>query len=428
MLLILTGILISFLLIIFLIRKKFNFGLSLISGALILGLFSLDRISFFDIFKAFSSAVIYSFENDTIVTETLELAILMTLIYMLAKIMQDSGAISHLIYTLRHIFSKGGTLAVIPAIYGLMPVPGGALFSAPVVKEEGDKFNIDKNKKNFLNVWFRHIWFPIYPLSSNIIVITSVKFSNIEITKLIEANLISFASMILVGLVILRFTIKKENGGEIPTKNEVSKKDYSGLKYLMPPIVPLFFGVFYMVTTLTLVQSFIIGIATSIVLLFFLLEKTDKAKYVNLVKKAVTWKFALVIFGIMIFREIFEASEANLAIFNILKDLPIPIFSILIILPIILGLISGYLLAGITLSYPLLVPFFPLTNLDIVGLTSLIFMGAFVGYLISPIHLCNVLSSDYLKTDTTRMYKTYIPSATTILIIQIIFLLFFYTA
>ena len=79
--------------------------------------------------------------------------------------MQETGAITKLIDSLRTFFSKGGTLAVIPAVYGLMPVPGGALFSAPLIDKEGDKYKLKNNQKNFLNIWFRHIWFPIYPIS-----------------------------------------------------------------------------------------------------------------------------------------------------------------------------------------------------------------------------------------------------------------------
>ena len=48
------------------------------------------------------------------------------------------------------------------------------------------------------------------------------------------------------------------------------------------------------------------------------------------------------------------------------------------------------------------------------------YISSLVGYLISPIHLCNVVSSDYLKTDTTRMYRMYIPAAIVMLIVQIV--------
>ena len=54
------------------------------------------------------------------------------------------------------------------------------------------------------------------------------------------------------------------------------------------------------------------------------------------------------------------------------------------------------------------------------GFASIIFMSSLAGYLISPIHLCNVLSSEYLKTDTTRMYRSFVPAVLLMLVIQIL--------
>ena len=103
----LIGVLVSFIVIIILIRKKINFGLSLIIGSLILGLFALETIQPIDIAKTFVEASIYSFETNQIYTETIELAMLSTWIFVLAKTMQETGAIKKLIESLRTFFKKG---------------------------------------------------------------------------------------------------------------------------------------------------------------------------------------------------------------------------------------------------------------------------------------------------------------------------------
>ena len=406
------GVIIAFLVIIFLIRKKFNFGLSLILGSLILGIFSLQTIELIEIPKAVIQASIYSFEEQQIVTETVELAVLMTLIFILAKCMQETEAIKKLIDSLRTFFSNGGTLGVIPAVYGLMPVPGGALFSAPMIGEEGKKYLLDKNQKNFLNVWFRHIWFPIYPISSAMILICSEKFSNINIYHLMLVNIPAFIAAIIVGIIYLKKFIKKASIQ--PTKPE---KDYTGLIYLLPPIVPLFFYGILQIFDFPQIRSFLIGVVFSIILLYFLIKISFK-EYMQIIKKSITWKLALAIFGIMIFREMFDVSKANILIADTIGSLPVPALIIVIIIPLLLGLLTGYNLGAIALSYFLVEPFFQFTGINIIGLTSIIFISSLVGYLISPIHLCNVLSSEYLKTDTTRMYKMYIPAAISLLIIQ----------
>ncbi len=406
------GVIIAFLVIILLIRKKFNFGASLILGSLILGIFSLQTIELIEIPKAVIQASIYSFKEQQIVTETVELAVLMTLIFILAKCMQETEAIKKLIDSLRTFFSKGGTLGVIPAVYGLMPVPGGALFSAPMISEEGKKYLLDKNQKNFLNVWFRHIWFPIYPISSAMILICSEKFSNINIYHLILVNIPAFITAIIIGIIYLKKFIKKASIQ--PTKPE---KDYTGLIYLLPPIVPLFFYGVLQLFDVPQIRSFLIGVVFSIILLHFLIKISFK-EYIQIIKKSITWKLALAIFGIMIFREMFDVSKANILIADMIGSLPVPALLIVIIIPLLLGLLTGYNLGAIALSYFLVEPFFQFTGINIIGLTSIIFISSLVGYLISPIHLCNVLSSEYLKTDTTRMYKMYIPAAISLLIIQ----------
>ena len=411
----LVGVIVAFIVIIFLIRKKINFGLSLILGSLIVGIFSLQIISFEDIGKALVQATIYSFDENKIFTETIELALLMTFIFVLAKCMQETGAIKKLIDSLRPIFKKGGTLGLIPAVYGLMPVPGGALFSAPTIDEEGNKYNLDQNKKNFINIWFRHIWFPIYPISSALILITSSKFSNIGIYTIMLANVPAFIATILIGVIFLKKFLKNS-----PKQKIDLESSYKGLVFIIPPILPVALYAVLQFFGFGEIRTFLIGVVFSIVLVYFLSGIAFK-EFLQIIKKSLTWKLALAIFGIMIFREIFEISQANIVLKDLIMGLPFPSIWMVVIIPLILGAVTGYNFGAVALSYPIMVPFFPFeaSFITLVGLTSLIFISSLIGYLISPIHLCNVLSSDYLKTDTTRMYRTLIPAAISVLVIQI---------
>jgi integral membrane protein (TIGR00529 family) len=422
----LIGIIFAFILVIVLIRRKFNFGISLIIGSLITGIFSFETIGLESIPKVILEAIIYNFDNkpfhsiiynfdyNNLFFDTIELALLMTLIYLLAKLMQETGAIEKLIYSLRMFFSKGGTLAVIPAIYGLMPVPGGALFSAPMIDNEGNKFKINKDEKNFLNVWFRHIWFAIYPISSAMILICSDKFSNIDIYYLVIINLPAFVTSVTVGVIYLKSIIKK-----IPENTNKYKRNYSGLIYIFPPIIPLFSYILLQIINFSQIRSFIIGIIFSIIFLYFIINVNSR-QFLIIIKKSLNSKLAIAIFGIMIFREMFEESGSTYLIADIIGNFPIPDLFIIIVIPIILGILTGYNLGAVALSYPLVEPFFKYSNMNILGLTSIIFISSLVGYLISPIHLCNVVSSNYMKTDTTRMYKMYVPLTFLILLVQTI--------
>lgn len=425
----LIGVIVAFIIVIFLIRKKYNFGLSLILGSFIVVIFSLTEINLTDIPKAFGKALIYDYDNQLFDFQTIELAILLTLIFILAKSMQETGAINKLIKSLRSIFYKGGTLGVIPAVYGLMPVPGGAIFSAPLVDKEGDKYKLSQSRKNFLNVWFRHLWFPIFPVSSAMMLIISADFANIDIYEIIIANFPAFIAFIIIGLIFLKLYIKK-----ISTPTKPSKKEYSGLKYLLPPIIPIiiyiiFFSIFTIIGFENLKDFqrtiFIVGVIISIISIPYFV-KIDWKNYYKILKNSLSFNLAFAIIGIMIFRQIIVVSEANQLIADMIGGLPFPAIFIIIIVPLIMGIITGYNFGAIALSYFLVEPFFEFSGLNIVGFASLIYISSLVGYLISPIHLCNVVSSDYLKTDTTRMYKMYIPAVVLLLIVQTSFLALFY--
>jgi hypothetical protein len=143
------------------------------------------------------------------------------------------------------------------------------------------------------------------------------------------------------------------------------------------------------------------------------------------VKKSLTWKLAFAVFGIIIFQEMFKVSQVHILIQEMMSSVAFPALVIIIIIPFVLGVLTGSDFGALApLSYSLVAPFFSFTGVSLLGLTSLIFISSFLGYLISPIHLCNVLSSDYLKTDTTRMYKYFIPAVLATLCIQVVFVLF----
>ena len=414
----LIGVILAFIVILVLIRKKVSFGLTLLLGSIIIGVFSLEVISPIDIPKTMIEASFYSFKTHQIITSTIELALLMTLIYVLARCMQETGAIEKLITSLRSFFSKGGTLALIPAVYGLMPNPGGSLFSAPLVDSEGTKYHLDKDQKNFLNVWFRHIWFPIYPISQAMIIICSVNFSNIPMGTLILANSIGFVAFVIIGLIYLKRFLKS-----YPRTKDPAPKNIQGLVYLLPPIVPLlFYPLKYIGLTET--RCFLLGVSVSIILLYFL-TKNNWRTYGGILKKSLTGKLAFAVFGIIIFQEMFKASGVHILISELMNSVAFPALIIIIFIPFLLGALTGSDFGALApLSYSLVAPFFSFTSIGLLGLTSVIFISSFLGYLISPIHLCNVLSSEYLKTDTTRMYKYFIPAVVATLCVQIIFVIF----
>ncbi|HID25660.1 MAG TPA: DUF401 family protein [Thermoplasmata archaeon] len=415
----LVGVITSFGVIIFLIRKKWNFGISLLIGSVIVGFFSLQEIQPIDIVKTFAQACIYSFDRGEIATATLELAFIMILINILAVAMQETGAMTKLINNLRRMFSKGAVLAVTPAVFGLLPVPGGALFSAPMVDKEGDKFGVSNEDKTLLNVWFRHIWFFIYPLSSAMILICSRDFSNINIYHLVAVQFPAFLVMILIGVILLRESIPEKTSKESGNKDK-DNFDKNGIIYLTPIIAPILLSI--LISTFLHVSSttsILISLPSGILSLFAIAKTPDK-EMTKILRKGLSWKLPLAIVGIMVFREMILTSKAVDIIANTVNSSNIPAVLIVVSVPFILGLITGYNLGGVALSYPIVEPFFSSLGGNMVAFASLVFTSSLVGYVMSPIHLCMVVTCEYFKTDLSNIYKRFIPAAFSLLLINTI--------
>jgi len=69
---------------------------------------------------------------------------------------------------------RAASLMALPAIIGLIPMPAGALFSAPFVQQAGDIIDGRAGWKTAVNYWFRHIWEYWWPLYPGVIVAMSV--------------------------------------------------------------------------------------------------------------------------------------------------------------------------------------------------------------------------------------------------------------
>jgi len=402
------GALLSFPVIVYLIRKKVDFGISLLVGSFIIAIFSIDYLGFYGIFDAVSRAIIYSIDEHKLVTLTLELILIVNFINTLATIMKENRDMEKLVDSLGGFLSKGGVIASIPALFGLLPIQGGALFSAPLIEREGKEVGINKEDLSLLNVWFRHVLFLIYPLSATMILLSG--FTGKNIYSIIFLQVPSFIMMILIGLALLN--------GCSPKKDLLRKKkednDLKGLLYFVPILLVVLVSVPLSVllkfpSTGSLLISLLLGILS-----LLLIDKVPLKKIPHFIKEGFSPRFSLAIIGIMVFRELFSRSEFT----EFLKGLShssFPPFLLITLVPLLFGFSMGHNLVAVSLSYPILEPLFPSAGLDLTSLASLIYMSSFMGYLFSPVHLCVVVTCEYFRTDLWKMYKKFIPASLAVL-------------
>ena len=99
------------------------------------------------------------------------LLICVLLIGVLGNLLKQTGALQSMIYHLERLVGDLRLLtAALPALIGILTVPGGAIFSAPLVEQAGGKAGLDAVRQAAANLWFRHALYFAYPLFPSVII------------------------------------------------------------------------------------------------------------------------------------------------------------------------------------------------------------------------------------------------------------------
>ena len=111
------------------------------------------------------------------------------------------------------------------------------------------------------------------------------------------------------------------------------------------------------------------------------------------------------IISIMIFKEILKDSNAVFQIRHELSAHHIPVLAIIIVMPFISGLITGIAIGFVGVAFPLIIPLFnSSSSLDCLAYGSLSYAFGYMGMILSPVHLCLLVSKDYFKAPLTSVY------------------------
>ena len=88
---------------------------------------------------------------------TWTLCIAVALISVLGYALKETGLMVRFIEGLSTVLPGSVLLATIPALFGFLSMPGGALMSAPFIEPEADRLGLRPEHKTYFNVWFRHL-------------------------------------------------------------------------------------------------------------------------------------------------------------------------------------------------------------------------------------------------------------------------------
>ena len=161
-----VGLVIAFIIIVYLVMKRINLGIAMFIGSVIIGLTS-PNIGYWRFFEVLSEGIF----NQT----TLELVLVIIAIGMIARLMDKTGLVDQMISGLSIVFKKfQPILVVVPSVMGALAIPGGAMLSAPMVNSIARDLNLSPSKRMVTNLLFRHIWYFVFPFTPGLILTAGI--------------------------------------------------------------------------------------------------------------------------------------------------------------------------------------------------------------------------------------------------------------
>ncbi len=392
-----VGFFLSFAFLLVIARK--NLPLALIVASIILGGFSLKL-------QVLANTILRTLFDPSI----LLLALAVGIIPIIGGILEIKGQMDHLVDNLR--IGRKPILAFTPALLGMLPMPGGALLSAPPVNKVAK--GVDPAKKVVINLWFRHILFLIYPLAPALI--ASAKMANLEVYRVIPYLLPPFVFMIITGY--LFFLKKIDNKTVNTTKTSLRKFSIPVSIILLAPLMDFILKKLnvFRITEISLV----IAVLASLLVAIFI-TRTTVIDFKSVWKKMRPLRFSLIIIGMFLFLNVFKTSPIP----DEISALSLPPSVLCIIVGLILGIVTGRIHVPASIVIPIYLADSPDGSMS-APVFAIAYFSIFLGYLLSPVHPCLVMTLEYFKVQLKNFFQTILPaSILTIVFILLLSLLYF---
>ncbi len=382
--------------IVLLLNRKWNLGLVLLLASVAIGLLFAHPLAEIgrDVLLA------------TIDPLTLRLALIVVLIMTLGELLRQTAGLKGIVEALQALIPNGRiVIAALPALVGLLPMVGGAILSAPMVDEVGDRLGAERERKTFVNYWFRHIWEPILPVYPSMVLATELL--GLTTTQLAGTTWSLMVAAVAGGLIFGLLGLPRiGNTAPSPMSRQQS------LRILAASIWPIALVIILSLTLLvgerfTLILSLLVTIA-----LMMTVKHIPLRDLGTILCERVPWKSVAVIFGALIFRRVLDTSGAVLATSDALTDLRIPLAVIAFAVPFIAGLLTGLMTAAFGISFPVILPLVVVDSGTVApGWAAWLLTGGFLGTMFSPVHLCLALTRVYFQAQWGPIYRRIAPSA-----------------
>ncbi len=374
-----------FLLIVIALRLKLSVGVTLLGAGVVTAiLYSVSATELLEGYWQLAQSKKFIFLTSVVL-----------LITFLGSLLKEVGYLDRLSGACRGLYGgKRTAAAILPPLIGLMPMPGGALLSAPLIDKVLSEPRYKPEFRTVTNYWFRHIAEFAWPLYPGLILseaITGMPIGDIAVMQLPLTVI-----MVIIGLL---FFIRTIQPGTVATS-----RNGLALMGILGALWPIMLAIaIYGFTGIQLAWAVLISVGLLIVVVRPKLPAVLKAA-----RRGFSYKLVLLIFGTLSFQTALELAGAIEAIPRLATSYSLPPELIIILVCVIAGLLTGMVAAYVALGYTLLAGFMYQPEI-IPGHIMLAYLSGFVGMMLSPAHLCLILTNEYFKSDLGRVYRKLAP-------------------
>ena len=382
-------ILVTLTLIVFLLNRNVKMGNAMLAGSLML--FVLSGQQFYQL----SGAIVATVSSLSSWEILLALYFVMCLEYQL----RTGGIIDGLMSTARHIFQSDRVLlAMMPAFLGFLPSLGGAIFSAPLVESASKRFDMTGETKTAVNYWFRHIWEYTNPILTSMLLASQL--SGIPLSSLVSKMIwVTFLSL-GIGWLVLITPLKYRSGEATFSAAAVSNgtaDTIANKRYVILAVGPIVAN-FVLVIFLKLSASVSMALVVASMVVILRQNRVDiQAMLIHALDKKLFWG----IVGILFFQNVLRQSGTIGDIAVLLNEQAVSTAMIIGIIAFFSGLLTGVSQGFVAITFPFIAELAP-GNL---GLAMICFVMGMAGQMLSPAHLCLLVTLDYFKADFLKTLR-----------------------
>ena len=310
------------------------------------------------------------------------------------------------------------SLMALPAVIGLVPMPAGARFSAPFVEQMAG--GRDAAWKTVVNYWFRHIWeywWPLYPG-----VMLAATMFGLNMSRFTATLFLFTPWTVLVGYLLLvrphRRELKVDLSALAPSQGRQA--------IVLAPLLTVLAAVFLLPllpgpwhrhgSAAAKLLPAILGLAAALAIVF-----GDELRTARRAAAARWWPPAfgtatvsrrsagvfLSLLGVMLFKNMLERSELLGEAARQLNAAHVPAMLAVILLPFVAGMVTGLTVGFVGTSFPFVIALMHAPDAGLTPLATLFlaFGCGYMGLLLSPVHLCLLLSREYFQAPLRGVYR-----------------------